>query len=186
VVGKLFRFFVHPTPDAELLDVLGERYSDGGYDTLTLLRMLFNSRVFYAERSHRALVKSPVILAVGAARTLPLQLNAKALADAVSDLGQSLYAPPSVKGWDGGHAWLNAATLIGRANLAADLAGSDGFATFTDDAVETWSVERWLDLLLDGEAPPGTVRWLEMHVDRFDDARGALQAMLAMPEYQLG
>jgi uncharacterized protein (DUF1800 family) len=127
-----------------------------------------------------------VILAVGAARTLPVRVNAKALAQTVSDLGQTLYAPPSVKGWDGGHAWLNAATLIGRVNLAADLAGGDGFASFTDDTVESWSVQRWLDLLVDGEAPAESVRWLEMHVDRFDDPRGALQAMLAMPEYQLG
>jgi hypothetical protein len=32
-----------------------------------------------------------------------------------------LFAPPSVKGWDGGPAWLNAQTLLSRNNLALAL-----------------------------------------------------------------
>ena len=33
-------------------------------------------------------------------------------------LGQTLFAPPNVKGWAGGEAWLNTATLLARHNLA--------------------------------------------------------------------
>jgi hypothetical protein len=31
-----------------------------------------------------------------------------------NQLGQSLFAPPNVKGWPGGEAWINSATLLGR------------------------------------------------------------------------
>jgi len=31
-------------------------------------------------------------------------------------MGQSLFAPPSVKGWDGGTAWINTSTLFTRQN----------------------------------------------------------------------
>ena len=32
-------------------------------------------------------------------------------------MGQSLYAPPSVAGWDGGPAWINTTTTLERSNL---------------------------------------------------------------------
>ena len=35
-----------------------------------------------------------------------------------AELGQNLFMPPSVKGWDGGTAWINSATLIRRSNTA--------------------------------------------------------------------
>ena len=37
---------------------------------------------------------------------------------AARELGQTLFAPPTVKGWDGGPAWLNTATVLARHNLA--------------------------------------------------------------------
>ncbi len=36
-------------------------------------------------------------------------------------MGQILFHPPSVKGWDGGIAWLNSGTLITRENFASAL-----------------------------------------------------------------
>jgi hypothetical protein len=44
-------------------------------------------------------------------------------------LGQSLFAPPNVKGWPGGKAWLNTATLLERANFAESLAMGTMWAT---------------------------------------------------------
>jgi hypothetical protein len=40
-------------------------------------------------------------------------------------MGQSLYAPPSVAGWDGGPAWANSTTLLSRANFVLALLGSE-------------------------------------------------------------
>ena len=40
-----------------------------------------------------------------------------ALATALQDLGQNVFNPPSVKGWDGGPNWLNGQTLLFRQNL---------------------------------------------------------------------
>ena len=38
-------------------------------------------------------------------------------------MGQILFHPPNVKGWDGGIAWLNSGTLITRENFASALDG---------------------------------------------------------------
>jgi Protein of unknown function (DUF1800) len=48
-----------------------------------------------------------------------------ALADACSRMGQSLYAPPSVAGWDGGQGWISSTALLARANLALGLLAND-------------------------------------------------------------
>jgi hypothetical protein len=39
-------------------------------------------------------------------------------------LGQKLFAPPTVKGWDEGFAWISTATLMQRGNLAGLLLGT--------------------------------------------------------------
>ena len=40
------------------------------------------------------------------------------LPGAMRSMGQDLLAPPSVKGWDGGEAWINTSTLLARINYA--------------------------------------------------------------------
>ena len=47
-------------------------------------------------------------------------------------LGQELFNPPNVKGWDGGKAWISTSTLLARYNLAGLL---DAAAL---DAVKQW------------------------------------------------
>ena len=50
-------------------------------------------------------------------------------------LGQGLYEPPGAKGWAGGRAWINAATMLARNNLAwAILSGSGRYGETVDPA----------------------------------------------------
>ena len=43
----------------------------------------------------------------------------------LAELGQNLYNPPTVKGWEGGRRWINTATVIGRNRLASALIGDE-------------------------------------------------------------
>jgi len=45
----------------------------------------------------------------------------RVLENSLASLGQVLFAPPNVKGWDGGRAWISASSLLYRYNLAAYL-----------------------------------------------------------------
>src|SRR5260370_10925041 len=58
-------------------------------------------------------------------RGLELRVSATALATALEALGQDLFAPPSVKGWDGGQTWLNGQTLLFRQNFALAVSSHD-------------------------------------------------------------
>src|SRR5262249_34446325 len=73
---------------------------------------------FYAEENVRSVVRSPAEFAVGALRVLDVRLPLRALLPALRRMGQTLLAPPTVKGWDGGAAWLTSAALFERANFA--------------------------------------------------------------------
>jgi hypothetical protein len=62
-----------------------------------------------------ALVKSPVEVVVGLMRQSGGELVAPvAAAVALAGMGQNLFSPPNVRGWPGGEAWINTATLLAR------------------------------------------------------------------------
>jgi hypothetical protein len=59
---------------------------------------------------------------VQSTRTLDINLPPKLpLMGSLRQLGQTPFAPPSVKGWDGGKAWISTSTLLLRYNLAGAL-----------------------------------------------------------------
>jgi hypothetical protein len=60
-------------------------------------------------------------------------------------MGQTLFAPPNVKGWPGGRSWLNTSTLLARNNFAEQVVLGNG--TFTTARVD-------LDLDTDPPTPP--------------------------------
>ena len=127
VVRKMVRFLVTDSGDltADLIDPLAEQYRKLGFDTSKLVETILRSNLFFASESYRQKVKSPVEFALGIVRGLEGTVGPLPLADAMANLGQVLFAPPSVKGWDGGPAWLNGQTLLFRQNLALSLTSTE-------------------------------------------------------------
>jgi hypothetical protein len=134
LVRKLYHFLVSETavpPDA-LLEPLCRAFRQSDYDVAALVRTMLASRHFYSGHAFRQQVKGPVEYVMGAVqavyrrcpagepdyRPLPQQV----LVDRLTAMGQPLFAPPNVKGWPGGRAWLNTSTLLERDNFAAALA----------------------------------------------------------------
>ena len=83
---------------------------------------MFSSEEFYSDSIIRNQVKSPVQWLVGTARMLQCDLPPGFISAAIiRSLGQDLFAPPNVKGWDGGITWITTNTLLERYNDAATL-----------------------------------------------------------------
>lgn len=119
LAGKLWAFFVsdHPSPDAVRTVAAALRASD--YHIGAVLKQIFLSREFYAPEVVRSQIKSPVQWMIGTARALEAPLPpAGILETALMQLGQNLFAPPNVKGWSGGRAWVGSSTFLLRCNLA--------------------------------------------------------------------
>ena len=64
------------------------------------------------------MIKPPIVQAIGTMRTLGLWITDDSLYNALRDMGQLPYFPPTVAGWEGGVAWLNTNTALSRFALA--------------------------------------------------------------------
>jgi len=128
ICGKLYRYFVNdsrtrPVADAraqqEFVRKLAAQLRDEQYELKPVLRTLFRSAHFHAPENRGAVIKSPaqlVVQTIREYRTPTRQLSA--LASACDLMGQALFMPPNVKGWDGGQSWINTSTLFVRQNVA--------------------------------------------------------------------
>jgi hypothetical protein len=126
ISAKLWNFFAgEPASDA-LVTALADRFRGGGMNFKPLLAAIFYSEEFYSDSVVRNQVKSPVQWLVGSSRVLQRDLPAPFICYALTrSLGQDLFAPPNVKGWDGGLSWINTANLLARYNYAAFLVEGD-------------------------------------------------------------
>jgi hypothetical protein len=85
------------------------------YEMKPLLRAMFLSDAFWAAGNRGSLVKAPVDVVVGTLRTFEIRpADLRPAAVTCAFLGQDLFGPPNVKGWPGGDAWIDSATLLGR------------------------------------------------------------------------
>ncbi len=122
ITGKLWNYFAGAPPSASLNAALAETFRQAGNHFRPLLRTLFLSEEFYAPDVVRAQVKSPVQWLVGSVRVLERPLPPPPTCYALTrNLGQDLFAPPNVKGWDGGLSWITTNNLLSRYNEAATL-----------------------------------------------------------------
>ncbi len=118
IVAKLWREFVSPVPDTVEIKRIARMFRDNRYNIKVALRALLTSDAFYAPQNRAVLIKSPVELIVGTLRQFRFETGEVLPFVLVSrQLGQDLFAPPNVKGWPGGEAWINSATLLQRKQI---------------------------------------------------------------------
>ncbi|MDE0205300.1 MAG: DUF1800 domain-containing protein [Candidatus Tectomicrobia bacterium] len=126
VCTRLFQFFAADKVEGEGEQVIADMmkaYFDSGYEIRAVLRTLFLSDYFTAEKSRYARVKGPVELLVGAIRQAGSYreptLGVHQLAYQGFYMGQGLLQPPSVEGWHEGMEWIDSGSLVERVNFVA-------------------------------------------------------------------
>jgi len=82
------------------------------------LQKLFTDPRFYRDEIVGARVLSPIEYMVGTARRLNVEAPPAVLGAGAALLGQRVFSPPSVKGWDEGHAWISTSSFMQRGNLS--------------------------------------------------------------------
>ena len=130
---KLFNFFVYPmtasATDKSTIDKFSKVYLNNNHSIKELVRAIFTSDEFYSNRAFFSLVKQPAELVVGAVRMLGGTYNpgstvttpsrtSNTLAQLARNMGQDLFAPPDVAGWDMNLAWVNTSSMLERFNFA--------------------------------------------------------------------
>lgn len=204
-----------PTPQRKVLRELADMLKVRKYEMKPVLRRLFLSEHFYDDTFINQQIKSPAVLTIGAVRSLNTPVrDLSILNDAMDLMGQRLFLPPSVKGWEGGRSWMNTSTLFVRQNVLAFLLtgkkpqGYDSSAdTSAYDAAKLFAgaekgsaldkgepravVEAVLRLTL-GHAPPSAIEPLVAFATakggsalQPETLTGLLLLATSMPEYQL-
>ncbi len=126
ITARLWNYFAGEPPPADLTGALAAAFRRSGNNFKPLLRAMFLSEEFYAPSIVRNQIKSPVQWLVGSVRVLERPLPPPLVCEALTrNLGQDLFAPPNVKGWDGGLSWITTNTLLARYNEAATLIQGD-------------------------------------------------------------
>jgi len=119
---KLWTFFVAVNPSEEIVSKIADLLLTNGYDIGATLQTVFTSTDFYSSQVIHHQIKGPVQWIVQTTKMLEIPLpDDQVLENSLASLGQVLFAPPNVKGWDGGRAWISASSLLYRYNLATYL-----------------------------------------------------------------
>ncbi|MBV9439621.1 MAG: DUF1800 domain-containing protein [Candidatus Eremiobacteraeota bacterium] len=203
---KLLSFFVYMDPEPALVDQVAALIARNGFALQPVMATLLRSDVFYSDRAYRALVKSPVEFVVGThqlfgiPQVLPVELAT------LRAMGQVLFYPPNVKGWDGGSAWLNSATILTRENFANAVAqnpkmlATASWLTSAAQSMNPGAVTATLtQAMLQGDVSPASRSQLlaylsgagqsalpDLSMENAEERiRGAAYLTMAMPAYQL-
>jgi hypothetical protein len=136
VVRKLFQELISDAvrPSDELVEPLANGFRDRDYDIAWLVRRMLGSYLFYSDVAVQQRVKAPVEFIVGTVKTLEGRVSPVGASAGCAELGQRLFYPPSVKGWDGGRLWLNSSTLMRRQNMAFEVTRGEGDTSRCDPA----------------------------------------------------
>ncbi|MEM9889025.1 MAG: DUF1800 domain-containing protein [Bacteroidota bacterium] len=139
ITRKIYRYFVHPKVDEARVYALAKSFYQSNYDIAHLMRSIFESDWFYASENIGAKIKSPMDLTAGIMRTLELDFSSPiTLLRLQRFLGQELFNPPNVAGWEGDRNWIDHATLMMRLNLTNHFVSlsQKGRNHYKDEAVE--------------------------------------------------
>jgi uncharacterized protein (DUF1800 family) len=203
IVGKLYRHLIcdEPEPAPELIEPLARQLRESDWRIAPIVERMLGSQLFFSEHAIGRKIRSPADAAIGLLRTLEGTTNAHQLATDLDQNGQSLFFPPNVKGWDGGRAWINSSTILGRTNMMTRVIDDEktrfGGGTLHEYVSQHLSastpdqiVNEVAALLLAVPLPPNArtslAKFCEKPADRAGGTRDCLQALVALPEFQLG
>jgi uncharacterized protein (DUF1800 family) len=117
---EMVRFYLSDVPlPVAYTDSLGNIWARHGFDLRQLAVTFFSSRAFFSEDYRGTFIKSPVQFYLGLLQNLDLSVAPipRQVVGPLRQMGQLPFDPPNVRGWIGGRAWINSATLAARRQL---------------------------------------------------------------------
>jgi len=195
ICRKLYRFFVSPDVDSviesNIIDPLVQTLISNNFELAPMLKQLFKSEHFYDERALGVVIKSPFDVIFNFVNEGNFFTN-PSLIDAflyyAGLMGQEIYDPPDVSGWQRDEAWINSSTLTGRwqlmeiylgflfdggyefslVDLARDLSNDSNDPAFITQVMVDHFVSKTLHTLTDYDIATDIFKW-EIPQNYYDD-----------------
>jgi uncharacterized protein (DUF1800 family) len=187
-------------PDPAFVDHLASTYLSSGFNMKTVMRELFLSPQFTDSSTYFARYAWPVEFVVRAIKEVGWA--GFTVSDAVAQLtnmGQVLYEPPNVAGWELGQTWFSSGTMLARMNLGASLASNQRFNLRdsaraqgkSPDSLLSWMLDRLPMAQLDSQMYndlrtflTGSGAWTGSDAQLLIKASGLAHVILGAPQYQ--
>ncbi len=124
ICTKLYKYFVSPSVDAliiqDIIEPLAQTMVANNYELVPVLKQLFKSEHFFDERAIGVVIKSPFDTIFGFVNETEFFYDTSIM-DAFlyysGLMGQEIFNPPDVAGWQRDEEWINTSTLTGRWEL---------------------------------------------------------------------
>lgn len=123
LVTKLWSFFVATEPSAATVRSLAQTYRRSGLRIKPVVRQILEHPALYRDLGDGDLVKWPVVYVAGAMRASGTAVTHSYPTWLLATMGQQLFSPPSVAGWDWGAAWMSSNSMRQRFAFANFLVG---------------------------------------------------------------
>jgi uncharacterized protein (DUF1800 family) len=213
LVGKIWRYFVSPNPDPDVIAELATRFRASGFHIGQLMDSIFRSNAFYDDSVIGMLVKSPVEFVAAALRGTDTRITSyRELGKRVAAMGLPLLRYGNPAGLDEGIGWLNSTTVLARNNFADELTRMSttyGVQNRFDPNAQVLThnlttaeqiVDRYLDMLVGGQVPAAVRYSLYDFMNYVDSGwepfvvtqgkltqkvRGLVHLILSLPEFQI-
>lgn len=123
ICTKLYEFFVHPDANDDagnaqaIISGMAATFVANNFEIAPVLSQLFKSQHFFDDEAIGVIIKSPMDVYINLIRETAFSYNDDALRflnSSSSLLGQSLFDPVDVAGWQRDRTWINTNFIIGR------------------------------------------------------------------------
>jgi uncharacterized protein (DUF1800 family) len=199
---KLYRFFVSEIGDVNeaFVNRIANVYLRSGFEMKTVVRAVLLSPEFWDTNAYFARYSWPVEFVVRAMKDIGWR--GFTVTDALvplANMGQILFEPPDVNGWDLGKSWFSTGSMLARMNFASTLTANqqfnlaaavapygatpEGLLAYVLESVRTAP----LDGLIRGELLDylgATGAWTASAAQLRAKAAGVVHLIAATPEYQ--
>jgi uncharacterized protein (DUF1800 family) len=186
VAFQLAQRFVSDDPPKTLVDRAAKKFLETKGDLREVTRLIITSPEFFAADAYHAKVKTPFDFVVSAARASGAAIdNAQPLVQALRTLGMPLYGCVPPTGYsDVRSEWLNTGALLGRLNLALQLASNQMRGVRVDVSTVVPATdddrERIINVVLNGLASEATRKSMAT----VQNQQMVLALALSSPEFQ--
>ncbi|HYB97136.1 MAG TPA: DUF1800 domain-containing protein [Vicinamibacterales bacterium] len=148
---KLYKFFVNETaePDQALISAMTNAYLGNNYNIKAVLRTLVASSQFRSPANFFQRYSWPAEFVVRAIKETGWTGFSVANAlTPMANMGQQLYEPPDVNGWELGPGWISTSSMLTRMNFASTLAANQRFNLARDLQPYRQSPDRIIEYML--------------------------------------
>lgn len=118
IVRKIYTHFVNDKVDEAIVQDLASYFRKTNYDIKALLEKILSADWFYEQKNIGTHIKSPIELLVHYQKFFGLDFeDERSWLFIQKVLGQILFYPPNVAGWQEGKSWIDSSTLLFRMTL---------------------------------------------------------------------